>query len=119
MLDWDKPLSQQSKSVQKALKSIGMTSEMTGKDIYKFMPEQMQAQTMEFYKKPTDADVSKYLNEQGIKGIRYLDEGSRGTGKGTSNFVVFEPSTVKILEKNDKPVTRKEVIEKQIKKLKE
>jgi hypothetical protein len=35
----------------------------------------------------------------------------------TSNFVVFEPSTVKILEKNDKPVTRKELIQEQINKI--
>ena len=37
----------------------------------------------------------------------------------TSNFVVFDPSTVKILEENAKPVSRKEIIEKQIKSLKE
>lgn len=38
------------------------------------------------------------LLQQGITGIRYLDQGSRKTG-GTSNFVVFDPSEVKILEK--------------------
>lgn len=43
------------------------------------------------------------LQEAGYKGIRYLDEGSRSSGKGTSNFVVFDPSEVKILEKNNKP----------------
>ena len=37
---------------------------------------------------------------------------------GTSNFVVFEPSDVKILEKNSQPVSRKELIEEQINKLK-
>jgi hypothetical protein len=36
----------------------------------------------------------------------------------THNFVVFDPSTVKILEENGKALTRKEVIEKQIKDLK-
>ena len=58
----------------------------------------------------TPEEVSKVLHENGIKGIRYLDEGSRSTGKGTSNFVVFDPSTVKILEKNGVP-TRKEILE--------
>jgi len=43
------------------------------------------------------------LQEMGYKGIKYLDQGSRGVGKGTSNFVVFDPSEVKILEKNNKP----------------
>ena len=56
------------------------------------------------------------MNELGIKGIRYLDAGSRGQG-GTSNFVVFDPKEVKILEKNGQP-TRKELIEEQINKLK-
>lgn len=37
----------------------------------------------------------------------------------TSNFVVFDPSTVKILEENGKPLTRKELIEKQVKDLKD
>jgi hypothetical protein len=37
----------------------------------------------------------------------------------TSNFVVFDPSTVKILEENAKPVSRKALIEEQVKKLKD
>ena len=36
----------------------------------------------------------------------------------TRNFVVFDPSTVKILEENGKPLSRKELIEKQIKDIK-
>ena len=43
----------------------------------------------------------------------------KNTKQGTSNFVVFEPSTVKILEENSKPLTRKELIEKQVKDLKD
>jgi len=35
----------------------------------------------------------------------------------TSNFVVFEPSNVKILEQNSKPMTRKEIIEQELKKV--
>jgi hypothetical protein len=58
------------------------------------------------------------LQEAGYKGIRYLDEGSRSAGKGTSNFVVFDPSEVKILEKNGQP-SRKELIEEQVNKLKD
>jgi hypothetical protein len=46
----------------------------------------------------------KLLNEQGVKGIRYLDNQSRDAGKGTSNFVVFDPTDVKILERNNQPV---------------
>lgn len=43
--------------------------------------------------------AAESLLQQGITGIRYLDATSRGTGKGTSNFVVFDPKEVKILEK--------------------
>jgi hypothetical protein len=57
------------------------------------------------------------LQEAGYKGIRYLDEGSRSLGKGTSNFVVFDPSEVKILEQNSKPMTRKEIIEQELEKV--
>ena len=46
----------------------------------------------------TDAERSKNALNIGIKGIKYLDQSSRQTG-GTSNFVVFDPSQVKILEK--------------------
>ena len=114
--------------------------------------------------------VSKILNDIGIKGIRYLDEGSRiapkykgdpafiyagkdfkengytleeafeGMKKAyknedfkelkdalgevygvkpnqTSNFVVFDPSTVKILERNNQPISRKELLQQQIDKI--
>jgi hypothetical protein len=49
--------------------------------------------------KNTPKLVSDYLNKRGVTGIKYLDEGSRELGQGTSNFVVFDPEQVKILEK--------------------
>jgi hypothetical protein len=62
--------------------------------------------------------AAENLKRQGITGIRYLDEGSRGKARNTtSNFVVFEPSNVKILEQNSKPMTRKEIIEQELKKV--
>lgn len=71
----------------------------------------MQGTGADFYKKfgqsmfGKDAvKASEALNNAGIKGIRYLDEGSRESGKGTSNFVVFDPTDVKILEKNSQKV---------------
>jgi hypothetical protein len=45
--------------------------------------------------------ASESLAQQGIKGIRYLDQQSRKAG-GTSNFVVFDPSEVQILDKSKK-----------------
>ena len=46
-----------------------------------------------------DDKASAYLKSLGIPGIKYLDAGSRSSGKGTRNFVVFDDSIVKILDK--------------------
>ena len=48
------------------------------------------------------AEQADWLRKAGIPGIRYLDGGSRGTGAGTSNFVVFpgNEGLLKILERN-------------------
>lgn len=117
MLDWDKPLSKQTPEVQAILKdrfpsAFDDPRQATGQALYK---EQVKKMGMSGQQNP-EQFMSNYLNEYGIKGIRYLDEGSRKTG-GTSNFVVFEPSQVKILEQNNKPVTRKELIQEQINKI--
>jgi len=126
MLHWDKPLKEQPKSVQKALAKIDpdlyskkggdYDPEEWGQSIYQRLSQIDMNKNGPF----TGAakNVSNMLNSYGIKGIQYLDEGSRAKG-GTSNFVVFDPSTVKILEENAKPVSRKEIIEKQVKALKE
>jgi len=53
-------------------------------------------------------NASNILREAGISGIRYLDQGSRGTGDGTRNIVIFDDSLVKITKKNGKPVTGEE-----------
>jgi hypothetical protein len=50
------------------------------------------------------AKTSAALNKAGIQGIKYLDQSSRADGKGTRNFVVFNPSIVKMLERNNQPV---------------
>lgn len=43
------------------------------------------------------AAASESLKQMGIPGIRYLDQGSREGGKGTSNFVVFDDQLPKII----------------------
>ena len=44
-------------------------------------------------------NAASALFEAGIPGIRYLDQGSRGSGQGTSNYVVFDPNLIEILRK--------------------
>lgn len=128
MMDWDKPLGQQSAFVKKAINNLKkqVTPEMKmelggdlnllfGKDI---TPNQF-LNTWEIIHPTGGTGIGeKLLNEQGVKGIRYLDNASRDAGKGTSNFVVFDPTDVKILERNNQPLTRKEILEKQVNKLK-
>jgi hypothetical protein len=47
----------------------------------------------------TQADISKAYAEAGIPGIRYLDQGSRGAGEGSRNYVVFDDKLIEILRK--------------------
>ena len=97
MLDWDKPLSQQSEQVQEA---IGKVARFTQGE-RDSMPISM---VLEMIGSP--AEYSSKLRQAGIPGIRYLDGGSRGIGAGTSNFVVFpgNENMLTILERNNQPV---------------
>jgi hypothetical protein len=117
-LDWDKPLSQQSKEVKELLKKYDLPENIKGGDIYNSL----------IYGKPIGFNnagdalfdttivkdamaknispkaASDELEKLGIRGIRYLDQGSRGKGKGTSNFIPFRPEDYKIQEINDIPI---------------
>jgi hypothetical protein len=101
MLDYDSPIKNQPQLYEIVRQSItdpdirktfefNAEKGITGANVYK-----------NYIVGKTDAERSANAAKLGITGIRYLDESSRGTGKGTSNFVVFDPSIVKILEKND------------------
>jgi len=46
-----------------------------------------------------DAGKADKLRAAGIKGIRYLDQGSRGKGEGTKNYVVFSDDILEIIRK--------------------
>lgn len=116
MLDWDKPISQQPKEVRVALTNIARGDEQIMKIFRELGPnapanQAYAALTQQAVREKKYAGMregipenqatpsltygqsiaSSLLREQGIPGIRYLDQGSRGTGagQGTSNFVVF------------------------------
>jgi hypothetical protein len=107
-LDWDKPLSQQSEEVKKvfnldkfpdAVYQGKKLADMTGLEIYVATGSRLGEP---FSNSPKAA---KYLEKKGLRGIRYLDQGSRGTsGQGTSNFIPFSPEDFKVQEINDIPV---------------
>ena len=92
MLDWDKPLSEQSEHVQGALKGyLKNLGHKTGGDFY-------QGLVPQFEHKPEQA--SAWFKSKGIKGIKYLDAGSRGDkAEPTHNYVVFDHNDVHIKRK--------------------
>src|SRR4030095_14574629 len=46
-----------------------------------------------------DEAAARALREAGIKGIKYLDQGSRAAGEGSRNYVVFDDALIDILRK--------------------
>jgi hypothetical protein len=95
MLDWDKPLGQQ-KELKDVLNKI--RTEIA-------LPKLQDAEGAGFaYQALANAvggqvNASALLQQYGIPGIRYLDRGSRSSGQGTRNFVVFpgEEEALKML----------------------
>lgn len=104
-LDWDKPI----KNQPEILKAI--RSNITDKDLLKSFDYNVDKGMAgaNAYKNwitggKTDAERSAILENLGVRGIRYLAQGSRGQGKGTSNFIPFRPEDYKIQEINDIPI---------------
>ena len=125
-LDWDRPLAQQGEHVRQTLLKEPFldTAAMrewpgsvyeppsgpwqlkgdTGQDFYRQIAENQMLNrdrpvtglVAQHSAKVSAADA---LKEAGIPGIKYLDQGSRGAGTGTSNFVVFDPGIIEILRK--------------------
>ena len=119
-LDWDKPLSQQPETVRKAYAKAIAGSDPLSAELLGGLstPDELVAAGLLPKSKGSQAYATidkdpaiaaQKLREAGIQGIRYLDGGSRGAGAGTSNFVVFDPSIVKILERNGQPMGLLEV----------
>lgn len=122
-LDWDAPLSGQPEKVQKALESYlkekdpryykavkefedgdERAMKKAGFNVFDYsgMAGQIYEHISSIEGSPKKA--SQLLNSKGIKGMRYLDEGSREGGVGTHNLVVFDENIVTITSINDKPV---------------
>jgi len=103
MLDWDKPLSQQSPQIRAALAPIIESTAKSFPEIRKADPTGQQLYKSYVNHRGNNADyASEGLRQAGIPGIKYLDEGSRAEGKGTRNFVTFpgEEKNLTILERN-------------------
>lgn len=103
MLNWDKPLKEQNFSLLNYVDNIPPSKRDTFTNLVaKAKHNDMTVGSFyeELSKELGSAQkASEYLQKAGVPGIKYLDEGSRGMQAGTQNFVVFDPSQVKILEK--------------------
>jgi hypothetical protein len=108
MLDWDKPMADQKGAIEKMRKAlVGPDSPLSRAEQFeindwlsdKVRLRNLSPQSMVDLKNPK---IVEKLREAGIPGIRYLDEGSRVSGKGTSNFVIFpgEEKSLRILERD-------------------
>jgi hypothetical protein len=88
LLDWDKPLSEQSEHVKKVLRELpwgepyAASNTLTGGQIV-----------------PKTVEGAEQLRAAGIPGIRYLDQGSRAAGEGSHNYVIFDDKLIDILKK--------------------
>ena len=118
-LDWDKPLSQRSEHELQALSKIPEFSKTI--DDLRFIRKMKDFRSLDDTSRAKlDASIkamddtlhrnkidlalknitnTERLREAGIPGIRYLDQGSRTAGEGSSNYVVFDDALIDILKK--------------------
>lgn len=88
MLDYSKPINEQSEYVLDKIKQLDPTdTNMTGKEFYNSLSERLGS----------DKNASLKLNELGVKGIKY----KHGL---THNFVVFDDKSIQIIEKYNQSI---------------
>ena len=114
-LDWDLPLSQQSKEVQESLTRFGLRADPQAARAYddallgalesdkpvtlpKMPRDPLGSEIYQRELRMAPEEASQALMNAGIPGTRYLDQGSRGVG-GTYNYAVFDPEIVDILRR--------------------
>lgn len=90
LLDWDAPMSQQPRSVQRAFGDMAMDMPGDGRRVYQDIATR-RGEEFDDDMTGTLANISasRELLDEGIPGIRYLDAGSRRAGEGTRNYVIF------------------------------
>jgi len=106
MIHWDKPLSQQSKAVQEALKGIEKNlPSIPDFNLRKWMDTDPLASTWHNVINRDlgvgQPEIAALLQKKGIPGIQYFDATSRKAAEGTRNFVVFpgEEQNLNILKR--------------------
>jgi hypothetical protein len=94
LLDWDRPLAQQPNVSDQFNSILRLTQSERER-----MPVR---NVLEMVGSPQEA--SQKLLDAGIPGVRYFDQGSRGAGEGSRNYVVFDDKLIDILRKYGIPL---------------
>lgn len=101
-LDWDTAVSQQP----------DLPRDMLDREIMRYLGPANKSHRESFMTRPAGEVIEEAMGrgpaarrlpeigrEAGVAGIRYLDQGSRGAGEGSRNYVVFDDSLINILRK--------------------
>ena len=92
---WGKMNASERSEAERLQKMLG--SDIMGREVYHHLERNRNKFGGHDY--PTDAGSAKQqLEGSEVRGIRFLEGFSRGKGKGTSNFVVFNPEDLEILK---------------------
>lgn len=102
-LDWDKPPSQQPENVRAAIDKVMSPIAPSGYSAHPDLGERSMSSVMYdmSHKSLTGshANASQALRDAGVPGIKYLDQGSRASGDGSRNYVVFNDKLIDVLRK--------------------
>ena len=90
------------------MQDMGIFDKSTGAQAYRELADKLgsidwpvgaDAKTRQEFRTKGEAAASKALFEAGIPGIKFLDNSARKTSGTSSNYVIFDDSMIKILEK--------------------
>jgi len=115
LFDWDKTFPEQNEKVKTAIRNIlgddvvdfilkSTNKNRNGGWFYEMIGGSTDAKTEATSKKA----ASELLFNNGINGIKYLDQGSRDAGEGSSNFVIFDENLIKITARNGREIDIRE-----------
>lgn len=107
LLDWDKPLAEQSEKVREILAKIMQGFEGTGREFYEgmmYFQGRNKGDSEGKVVATNPAAASKSFADAGIRGIRFLDGNSRSQGEGSYNYVIFDEADITITAENGSPV---------------
>lgn len=106
LLDWDAPLANQTEAIRRAAEGLDLSHLPSGNRSRVMMERFLNREEQPSYpltgqmflsalphtpEGNYSKEASDYLLKFGVPGVKYWDEGSREMGKGTRNFVIYDP----------------------------